>query len=1077
MRILRNKFLVKLITAICLVFLLFSFTQSNKVFAAEGDDKVWGGVLINPIVDLMTACGDFIMEILHTSIQSQDAALIKIDGHSDTWDIFASIAGIVLGIVAAVGFIVAVVGTGALIGGALALLKTGAFVAKFTLTLTTVAGAIGTGVVAGVAVKEAMIPYDIYLPAYSITAEEIFKNEILLFDVNFFKPMESKQVQSGAVAQAKGYYETLLIQYGPGGNRSDTKWEDGTDDMETIIGPEKNAIGEDETTGKYYDLRQELATTYGEKAGHFSIKTIVEGLNGDTITAQLNEILERVDNKLQEKGIPKMDREHIGSNVKRSSPSDDETQLDSVLINITVPNVDDPDSSEDWTCVRILFMKGLDVDTSAVTTTETIKSTAEQLQGIVSTWYFILRNMALLVLMLVLIYIGIRIVIGSTAGEKAKYKERLMDWLVALCLIFVMHYVMVFAIEIVDKIIDLIGTGSNGNKAYIQLTDKQEESAKDILKDWDTIGGGKGAIDYEGEASGENGALVWPTDLAGLYRIQSQLTEEGTTKWAGYSLCYVVLVLFTLFFAFTYAKRVLYMAFLTIIAPLVAMTYPIDKITDGKAQAFDAWLKEYIFNLMIQPLHLLLYTILVSSAYSLASESPLYALVALGFMTPAEKLMRRFFGFEKAKTPGLLGGAAGTALAMSGLQKILGGNKHHGGKNGGSSGKEKDGNNLKFARKNNVDAMETIADGEPEGTILSGAVPKTANILNHDSDDSNNKVPPAVNSNPANLKNTMPKPNAKKVKLSNQKELEEIGKKRAEEVARRNKEAEQTFSATKAVRAAYNKPVDNSQPRTFKEIKDANKAARKREIKGAVTKFGHRIAGGGAEMARQLGIQALEGAQGLGKKAVKMAGGLTAATGAALLSMPGGELNKLAQNTAIGYSAGASFANSLLDENSRIDMEAVEREADMAAEGENYKNAVIEKENENIRLNPANINYLRQTMGISREEARDIMDTTGEKCISNGIKEVEDIATIHKLTTGDNAISFNMAVAAREYAQKRLPSDTDKMTAKSINQHKERWKNEYILKGYGERSQELAERSFDLAIRYNKAKSSLTKMP
>ena len=40
------------------------------------------------------------------------------------------------------------------------------------------------------------------------------------------------------------------------------------------------------------------------------------------------------------------------------------------------------------------------------------------------------------------------------------------------------------------------------------------------------------------------------------------------------------------------------MAFLTIIAPLVALTYPIDKINDGKAQAFNMWFKEYIFNLL-----------------------------------------------------------------------------------------------------------------------------------------------------------------------------------------------------------------------------------------------------------------------------------------------------------------------------------------------------------------------------------------------------------------------------------------------------------------------------------------------
>ena len=33
------------------------------------------------------------------------------------------------------------------------------------------------------------------------------------------------------------------------------------------------------------------------------------------------------------------------------------------------------------------------------------------------------------------------------------------------------------------------------------------------------------------------------------------------------------------------------MAFLTLIAPIVAFTYPIDKMADGQAQGFDMWVK------------------------------------------------------------------------------------------------------------------------------------------------------------------------------------------------------------------------------------------------------------------------------------------------------------------------------------------------------------------------------------------------------------------------------------------------------------------------------------------------------
>ena len=185
---------------------------------------------------------------------------------------------------------------------------------------------------------------------------------------------------------------------------------------------------------------------------------------------------------------------------------------------------------------------------------------------------------------------------------------------------------------------------------------------------------------------------MWPTNLMGQLRIQAQMSY-GDSSFIGYGLCFFILTLLTIFFVFTYLKRVLYMAFLTMIAPLVALTYPIDKISDGQAQAFNRWLKEYIFNLLIQPLHLLIYTILITSAFDLAGKNVLYSLAAIGFLIPAEKLMRSFFGFEKASTPGSLAGAAvGAGLINTGLNQLL----HRappgkGGKNGSNGSDGDDG--------------------------------------------------------------------------------------------------------------------------------------------------------------------------------------------------------------------------------------------------------------------------------------------------------------------------------------------------------------------------------------------------
>lgn len=251
------------------------------------------------------------------------------------------------------------------------------------------------------------------------------------------------------------------------------------------------------------------------------------------------------------------------------------------------------------------------------------RSVSAQLHQTIATWYVSLRNLAIVGLMIVLVYVGIRMVISSTASDKAKYKQLLLDWLVAMCLLFCLHYIMSFTVTFTQTITDaIIGNDQNTNDIPVEVTT-------------------------------ESGTVKFNTDLMGLARFQVQL-KDGGAKMIN-MIIYLALVIYTVMFTFTYLKRVITMAFLTLMAPLVALTYPIDKINDGKAQAFNMWLKEYIFNALLQPFHLIIYMVFVGSAMELASNNPIYAIVALAFITPAEKILRKFFGFEKASTAGTLG--------------------------------------------------------------------------------------------------------------------------------------------------------------------------------------------------------------------------------------------------------------------------------------------------------------------------------------------------------------------------------------------------------------------------------------
>lgn len=331
-----------------------------------------------------------------------------------------------------------------------------------------------------------------------------------------------------------------------------------------------------------------------------------------------------------------------------------------------------------------------------------LKSTSGELRATIASWYIALRTISLVALLSILAYIGIRMLMTTVASDKAKYKGMMVDWVVAICLVFFMHYIMSFALVFNNKFIEVVSL-FNSNNMYINYI--QDDDGKI----WETLEKLKyKSEDVHTSQTGDD-VIVWGTDLMGKSRIDLQMNREGSFQFVGYVVVYLVLVLFTCIFLFTYVKRVVYMAFLTVIAPMVAMTYPLDKLNDGKAQAFDMWFKEYIFNLLIQPMHLIIYTVLVTSAFKMASTNIIYSLVALGFMMPAEKIIRKFFGFEKAGTPGMLGGAAGAAFAMSGLQKVMGLARK--GPNGGKpadSSKQEEANALRI-RRSGFNPMSGIA--------------------------------------------------------------------------------------------------------------------------------------------------------------------------------------------------------------------------------------------------------------------------------------------------------------------------------------------------------------------------------
>lgn len=190
-----------------------------------------------------------------------------------------------------------------------------------------------------------------------------------------------------------------------------------------------------------------------------------------------------------------------------------------------------------------------------------MKSTALELRPTISKWYFALRNLAIVALLSILVYIGIRILISSSADDKAKYKQRMVDWLVAMCLLFFMHYIMAFAVKMTEEITKAVN--SVNDPYYITFGDSDSK-----LKDYKYEAG---SGDSEGEyifnvsdglgktlhdnniITDYNGKYIfmWPTNLMGRARIELQLepTEDLTeddieTRQFGYTVIYLALVMY-----------------------------------------------------------------------------------------------------------------------------------------------------------------------------------------------------------------------------------------------------------------------------------------------------------------------------------------------------------------------------------------------------------------------------------------------------------------------------------------------------------------------------------------------------
>lgn len=232
----------------------------------------------------------------------------------------------------------------------------------------------------------------------------------------------------------------------------------------------------------------------------------------------------------------------------------------------------------------------------------------------IAIWYYALRNLAIGILLAILIYVGIRMAISTVASEEAKYKVMLRDWVVSFVLVFLMQYIIAFTL--------------NANNALVTIMEKAMANSTD------------------------NSIFA---DIMDTFALQGA-DPLSFTMGFGSAIAFCILVGITLSFLIFYIKRMLTLAFLVIISPIVTITYSIDKMGDNQSQALNKWVKEFVYTVLIQPFQCLIYIVFATTALTLMQDRTLGAAILgcimLLFIHQAEHIVRGIFSFEHAHNLG-----------------------------------------------------------------------------------------------------------------------------------------------------------------------------------------------------------------------------------------------------------------------------------------------------------------------------------------------------------------------------------------------------------------------------------------
>lgn len=216
-------------------------------------------------------------------------------------------------------------------------------------------------------------------------------------------------------------------------------------------------------------------------------------------------------------------------------------------------------------------------------------------------------------------------------------------------------------------------------------------------------------------------------DILGLMR-----SYAGEYNRLVFGVLFLMLLFQLIGLLILYIKRMIMIAILIAVFPLIMLFYCIDKMADNTAQTLSLWFKEFLSNVFIQSIHAVIYVVLVEMGLEVFKRDNgnwLLLVIAMMLILPAESIMKALFNLNGSSL-GQIGGMFEKAtIGIGAIRSLATAGKR-------STDKAVTSREKQFAK--NMQRSQTIADNKKAATDLK----RQANSYRKDGaiKDFNNKI-------------------------------------------------------------------------------------------------------------------------------------------------------------------------------------------------------------------------------------------------------------------------------------------------------------------------------------------------